>query len=130
MAPNEYPPQLKNLPDEYGLSPDSLRGSHQFVRPDLVDSQDSKDPLTGRPNPRATLSVNEVAALENAGILVDENGYERKPEPAPQLAPIPMVAPRVRAEDRAPTNDVEVAPAGDAPVSIPPYGGTPNPSES
>jgi len=117
------------IPDEHGLSSDSLRGSHQFVRPDLVDSQDSKDPLTGRPNGREKLSANEVLALEQVGILVDENGYEREPEPTPQVAPVPTVTPRVRSQDRAPAVDVPASKADDVDVvpveepSIPPYGG-------
>lgn len=137
------------IPDEYGLSSDSLRGSHQFVRADLVDSQDSKDPLTARPNPRAKLSTNEILALENAGILVDENGYEREPEPIESIAPVPIIPPRVRGKDAAPASVTQPTPPVEVPVdeservnplptdnpSIPPYGGTqtatpvtPNPS--
>lgn len=96
-----------DIPDEYGLSSDSLRGSHQFIRPDLIDNQDSRDAYTGRPTPRATLSHNEIVALENTGMLVDENGYEREPEPVVQAAPIPLVQPRVRKRDAAPAGNID-----------------------
>jgi hypothetical protein len=104
-----------DLPDEYGLSSDSLRGSHQFIQPHLVDS-DGIDPLTGRPNPRVSLSRNEVRALENVGILVDENGYEREPEPVVAVAPIPTVKPRVRPADRAPADETKPDPHLQVPV--------------
>ena len=108
---------MVEIPDENGLSSDSLRGSHQYIRPDLVDASDSRDPLTGRPNPRAKLSVNEIRALEDVGVLVDENGYEREPEPVEQAAPIPLTQPRVRAQDRKPVETTEPTPPIQVPAS-------------
>jgi len=133
------------IPDEHGLSSDSLRGSHQFIRPDLVDSDGTRDPLTNRPNGRAPLSTNEIRALENVGILVDENGYEREPEPVEAIAPVPVTAPRVRNRDNAPAKQTNPPPPVQIPVDdstvpidqdptprtnapaepIPPFGGTP-----
>lgn len=106
---------MVEIPDEYGLSSDSLRGSHQFVAPHLVDAEDSRDPMTGRPNPRAKLSANERLALRNTGMLVDEDGYEQEPEPIVPAAPIPTVQPRVRSQDRAPAGETKPTP----PVQIP-----------
>jgi hypothetical protein len=98
-----------DLPDEYGLSSDSLRGSHHFVQPHLVGSE-GLDPLTGRPNPRDPLSRTEIRALQDVGILVDEDGYEREPEPVVAVAPIPTVQPRVRPSDRAPAGETQPTP--------------------
>jgi len=133
------------IPDEHGLSSDSLRGSHYFVRPDLVGAEDTRDPLTNRPNGRAPLSANEILTLENVGILVDENGYEREPEPVEAVAPVPVISPRVRNRDNAPARTTEPSPPVQIPVDhsvvpieedptprttppsepIPPFGGTP-----
>ncbi len=108
------------VPDENGLSSDSLRGSHHFIQPHLVGSEDSRDALTGRPNPRDPLSRNEIRALENVGMLVDENGYEREPEPVVQTAPQPLMQPRVRSKDAAPAGNTDVDPFA---LPIPPMGG-------
>lgn len=120
---------MNEIPDEHGLSSDSMRGTHHFIRPDLVGAQDSKDPMTGRPNSRATLSANEIYTLEAAGMLVDADGYEREPEPVEQVAPQPVVQPRVRQKDRAPAGETLPIPdANPAPYdSVPPYG---NPARS
>jgi len=132
---------MVEIPDEYGLSSDSLRGSHQYIAPHLVDAEDSRDPMTGRPNPRAKLSANERLALRNTGMLVDENGYEQEPEPIVPTAPVPTVQPRVRSQDRAPAGKTDPSPAVQIPVNesdsdeswppvspgvtaTPPYGGT------
>lgn len=107
---------MVEIPDEYGLSSDSLRGSHQYVAPHLVDAQDSRDPMTGRPNPRAKLSANERLALRNTGMLVDEDGYEQEPEPIVPTAPVPTVQPRVRPQDRAPAGETKPTPPVQMPV--------------
>lgn len=109
---------MNEIPDEHGLSSDSMRGTHHFIRPDLVGAQDSKDPMTGRPNSRAKLSANEIYTLEAAGMLVDADGYEREPEPVEQVAPQPVVQPRVRQKDRAPAGETLPHPAYD-PTPVP-----------
>lgn len=62
------------LPDEYGLSQDSLRGSADQIQHDLVGVEDRTDPFTRRPVTRGPLSRNELLALHSAGRYVDENG--------------------------------------------------------
>lgn len=85
------------IPDEYGLSSDSMRGSHQFIQPHQVGAD---GPLA-----RLPLSANEIRALEDKGILVDADGYEREPEPV--IPPPPPMVVRMRTRpDEAPGKTV------------------------
>lgn len=95
---------MDELPDEYGLSSDSLRGSHQHIRLDLIGANpdDNIDPYSRKGMTRLPLSLNEIRALEAVGLRVDADGYERPLEPVVVQAPIPVQAPRLRSEDRAP----------------------------
>lgn len=67
---------MNEIPDESGLSSDSLRGSVHLIRVDLIgaDPQARIDPNTGRGLTRGPLTANEKLALHTAGYLVDENG--------------------------------------------------------
>jgi hypothetical protein len=66
------------LPDEYGLSSDSLRGSTQMIRTDIVGINDDnrRDPYTGNKLSRLPLSLNERRALHAVGQFVDEDGQQ------------------------------------------------------
>lgn len=86
---------MDEIPDEYGLSSDSLRGSHTFVQPHQVGADG--------PNARLPLSRNEIRALQDKGILVDADGYEREPEPV--IAPPPPMVVRMRTRPGEPVGE-------------------------
>jgi hypothetical protein len=91
---------MVEIPDEYGLSSDSLRGSVMHIRPDLVgaDPNQRRDPYTGQGLTREPLSMNERVALRTIGTYVDQDGNREEPPPIerrpvdyayPQTATIP-----------------------------------------
>lgn len=124
------------IPDANGLSSDSLRGSTQHIRPDLIGATGRVSPDTGQPLTRDPLSASEILALRGVGLLVDENGYEVKPEPITIVAPIPVPMARVRPDLAANPElrghqDVEITSSqstnwpADTTPPIAPYPGTP-----
>ena len=79
---------LAELPDEYGLSSDSLRGSHEHIAHTLVNASGQMDPFTRREVSRGPLSTNELRTLHSAGVFVDENG-DQISDPADILVTLP-----------------------------------------
>lgn len=86
----------RSLPDANGLSVDSLRGSEQFIRPDLIGKAELNEKAPYQQHvTRDPLSLHERSALVYAG-----RAGEIPDEPLPDvLAPIPQ--PVANSADRA-----------------------------